>query len=1156
MLRIMGAPPPIGEVASQDDTIRECFLGLDAERTGAARADALLPRLALEGLDPRWHAFLQKRLPPLARGGRVAYADVVRETARFKRLLVETEAGAGDEEISDTINDAVDGGAEGLALDAANRLADKIGSMASKRLGRAPAGPPPTREESAARDERDAQQKDRSLATLDAVGSIEANATLLGGQMTSIFGNLGHLAGTLRQVAAHLQVVTQLDFTLNIDFPDEFQRLYRWFTFVNLDFFKGLVSINACSFAKGFREEFFAHLAMLPALGLITLLVYGYYACRKSRNRALPYTSRSAWSAGVKAFNFVVFFMYPGLSTRCFLVFNCFDVNGREYLLVDPSVECDWSQSAYFSMVVGAVAGIVVYVLGIPLVYARTLYAIRRRLINPLHMTEREKKLLLRNRKYLRNKRVYGSLFLQYKRQYWYYELVEMVRKALLTGFVSVAGGPVMRAGYGTLVAGIFIVVACNCRPFHMLIDDMLQQGLQIVLFFVFFSGLLMEAMPEGRVERESVGKLLLMMNVAVLAFGLVCMLAVFPAFRRRVLEPLIARWSESKRQKEARLERWRRDERHCYSWTRFARHRSGACWINDATGDVSYVDPSPSFGKHFANVVQGGAGDDPSRGLALRPETAYERGCDAYFGRAGEPRSSEVAVVWFRKAAEAGCADAQIALAGCCANGQGVARDLDEAQRWCRRAAEGGDARARENLELYAAEAVRLKREAASDGAEAAGRAAAAAGRAAALAAAALAAAKRQRAAAGPPAEKAADEAASGSLAFRAESRPVAASHPAAGSGAIVAAGTAAAGTLEGLRGASQTMEDDLFGSLPALEDDGGDLDLDDEDRAPAEDSPAEAARRAARAARAGPLERRGAGAGHDGLAARAAPRAPQRHVVGAGRVDRPSLQQIDQRNSDGSQTVRAAGQAAAGALEGLSGESQALEEGLFGAARGMDDLDGGAADLDLDEDDLAFDWSKFDASKNRAKRHAAVERRGPGAREGRREPERTMQRHAVGGARIESSAAALDAAVPPPDAQRAGSAAGGEATAAEAGARLAGKGGAGAGAGRPGSGGGGGGGGGSSSSSSDDDEDEEERRAWEAQVHKRLEREKKERREKVEEKDAGAGGGGSSSSSSSDDDDEEDEEERRAWEAKVHARLEREKKERKKQAGKKDAE
>ena len=73
----------------------------------------------------------------------------------------------------------------------------------------------------------------------------------------------------------------------------------------------------------------------------------------------------------------------------------------------------------------------------------------------------------------------------------------------------------------------------------------------------------------------------------------------------------------------------------------------------------------------------------------------------EKYCSSCGEGVSKDLseAVRWYRKAAEQGIAQAQYNLGVCYEFGKGVSKDQAEAVRWYRKAAEQGDARAQCNL-------------------------------------------------------------------------------------------------------------------------------------------------------------------------------------------------------------------------------------------------------------------------------------------------------------------------------------------------------------------------------------------------------------------------------------------------------------------------
>ncbi len=82
------------------------------------------------------------------------------------------------------------------------------------------------------------------------------------------------------------------------------------------------------------------------------------------------------------------------------------------------------------------------------------------------------------NQAYWDSKEMFGSLFLQFKQSCWWYELLEMVRKVLMTGILVIvpaadAGRPIL----GMLLAFVFILLLSNVRPYYDAENSHLQQA-------------------------------------------------------------------------------------------------------------------------------------------------------------------------------------------------------------------------------------------------------------------------------------------------------------------------------------------------------------------------------------------------------------------------------------------------------------------------------------------------------------------------------------------------------------------------------------------------------------------------------------------------------------------------------------------------------
>eukprot|EP00943_MAST-04B_sp_MAST-4B-sp1_P003134 g3134.t1 len=83
----------------------------------------------------------------------------------------------------------------------------------------------------------------------------------------------------------------------------------------------------------------------------------------------------------------------------------------------------------------------------------------------------------------------YGSLYLPYKDNYWFWECVEMWRKMILTGgMVLVAPGSSAQVLLAEVVCLIYLLLVLKIAPFRYDLDDWLAFAASLQLFLVFMA--------------------------------------------------------------------------------------------------------------------------------------------------------------------------------------------------------------------------------------------------------------------------------------------------------------------------------------------------------------------------------------------------------------------------------------------------------------------------------------------------------------------------------------------------------------------------------------------------------------------------------------------------------------------------------------------
>jgi hypothetical protein len=386
-----------------------------------------------------------------------------------------------------------------------------------------------------------------------------------------------------------------MNFSLGVPFPPIFEELIAQFDVINLDFVRIFIFMSPCDFSADFLGATYAHMSVMPFFTFILGSVYAVCVVYKKIYPRAQYTAQSARDSAAQFFNFVVFLMYPGLTTRCFTVLSCFELNGKNYLRADISVSCDTDE--YMAIRWIAVNYAIGLVLGVPLFYYLVLYVQRHVLVNPKHMSEMERLHMESNRLHHRAKRVYGSLFLQYERQYWWYECTELIRKAMMTGMLAAIPAGITRTAFAVLTCVLFMVISMNTRPYHSLVDDMLQQSLLLVLFFNFFSSLLLSAGGVNR-EDEWLGRALVTINVIVLVVGILILISLVPCCRVRFLFPCQRRINRfiKDHAREVRADLGGETEAGKYEMY-YDAAKEAHYWVNIETGEIHWTDPAEGIG-------------------------------------------------------------------------------------------------------------------------------------------------------------------------------------------------------------------------------------------------------------------------------------------------------------------------------------------------------------------------------------------------------------------------------------------------------------------------------------------------------------------------------------------------------------------------------
>ena len=237
------------------------------------------------------------------------------------------------------------------------------------------------------------------------------------GAETSMDGSvLDEMSAKARILIGYSQITGFTDSVFTVPWPESFKSVTGTLRALNADvmaIFGGL----ACTLQSDFASAFVEHMLVLPTVLVLCLLAFAFAV--KAKIGTKPRTdgktcSRATMKPRVfKVISFMVFLLYPGLAVRLFTWFKCAEIDGSFYLEADHRMLCYEGEWNGWLVMVLLLIGI--YVLGVPL---GLLWVLRKK-HKQKQLDDDDVKLM------------FGSLYLRYERQYYYWEVVELFKKFL-----------------------------------------------------------------------------------------------------------------------------------------------------------------------------------------------------------------------------------------------------------------------------------------------------------------------------------------------------------------------------------------------------------------------------------------------------------------------------------------------------------------------------------------------------------------------------------------------------------------------------------------------------------------------------------------------------------------------------------------------------
>ena len=229
-----------------------------------------------------------------------------------------------------------------------------------------------------------------------------------------------------------------------------------------------------------------------------------------------------------QVFIIITYVIYPSVSTTIFSAFVCEDFDdGSSYMRADYSTSCD---SAEYASIYGlAVFMIFVYPIGIPAMYFVMLLRSEENLDPQKFFTD----MNLMEAVFHRRKEANHLKFLYdpYAPEYWWTEVMECLRKLLLTGFVVfMYSGSAAQIIFGLTISIFFGVLYCYIQPYLMPSNNTFAAYVNFVLAFTLmlsfalrFESILSDSEADDLlIDPEAISMTLMLSSLSVIVLFLV----------------------------------------------------------------------------------------------------------------------------------------------------------------------------------------------------------------------------------------------------------------------------------------------------------------------------------------------------------------------------------------------------------------------------------------------------------------------------------------------------------------------------------------------------------------------------------------------------------------------------------------------------------
>lgn len=289
----------------------------------------------------------------------------------------------------------------------------------------------------------------------------------------------------------YVQVVSTLAVNLpSVPWPGALTGAWEAVAVVNIDVFSAF-SVDCFASDIDFTHTFISTITYPAVFLLLVVLVTWYRSANAPGETEEEQEERyemvtQGWKVGL----FFVFLVYPSVSSTVLKMWHCRSIEGTWYLYADYRITCDGDWNTY-----AAIAGVafVVYPLGVPLTFFYLLRSQQEALHDESHPDFPHVSARL------------SFLYRSYEPQAWYWEVVMLMQKLLLTGlliFIRPQTSTQLVAGFAISI--FFFLLHIKTNAYVEDLEDELQFCAMLSVTLTLFGGLGLKATSEIPSEEQT----------------------------------------------------------------------------------------------------------------------------------------------------------------------------------------------------------------------------------------------------------------------------------------------------------------------------------------------------------------------------------------------------------------------------------------------------------------------------------------------------------------------------------------------------------------------------------------------------------------------------------------------------------------------------